>query len=85
MHSNIITYVPNAAIKEILTQPNSEGKWGKWIAKIMEYDVDIKPTKLVKGRGLAKLLDYSNCEALGLHLMVEKPIQEELKTRQDKE
>ena len=42
---------------------------GKWIAKIMEYDVDIKPTKLVKGQGLAKLLADSNCQALGLHLM----------------
>ena len=48
---------------------NSEGKRGKWIAKIMEYDVNIKPTKLVKGHGLAKLLANSNCQALGLHVM----------------
>ena len=71
MHSKVISYVPNAAIKDILTHPNSEGKQGKWIAKIMEYDVEIKPTKLVKGQGLAKLLAYSNYEALGLHLMAE--------------
>ena len=49
MNSKIISYVPNVAIKEILTHPDSEGNRGKWIAKIMEYDVDIKPTKLVNG------------------------------------
>ena len=43
-------------MKDVLTQPDSEGKRGRWIAKIMEYDVDIRPTKLVKGQGLAKLL-----------------------------
>ena len=71
LHSKVISYVPNATIKDVLTQPDSEGKRGKWIAKIMEYDVDIKPTKLVKGQGLDKLLADSNCQALGLHLMVE--------------
>ena len=51
----------------------------------MEYDVNIKPTKLVKGQGLEKLLADSNCQALGLHLMAEKPIQEELQAEQEKE
>ena len=85
MHSKIISYVPNAAIKDILTQLDSEGKRGKWIAKIMEYNVEIKPTKLVKGQGSEKLLADSNCEALGLHWMVEQSIQEELQTGQEKE
>ena len=71
LHSKVIAYVPNTAIKDILTHPDSEGKRGKWIAKIMEYDVEINPTKLVKGQGLAKLLADSNCQALGLHLMAE--------------
>ena len=78
LHSKVIACVPNAAIKDVLTQPDSEGKRGKWIAKIMEYDVDIRPTKLVKGQGLAKLLADSNCQALGLHLMAEQPAQEEV-------
>ena len=63
LHSNVIAYVPNVAIKDVLTQPGSEGKRGKWIAKIMEYDLDIRPTKLVKGQGLAKLLADSNYQA----------------------
>ena len=49
LHSKFISYVPNATVKDVLTQPDSEGKRGKRIAKIMEYDVDIRPTKLVKG------------------------------------
>ena len=85
LHSKVIAYVPNAAIKDVLTQPSSEGKRGKWIAKIMEYDVDIRPTKLVKGQGLAKLLAESNCEALGLHLMEEQPTQEENQAELKKE
>ena len=79
LHSKVIAYVPNVSIKDVLTQPDSEGKGGKLIAKIMEYDVEIKPTNLVKGQGLAKLLAYSNCQSLGLHLMVEQWVQEELK------
>ena len=50
----------------------------------MEYDVEIKPTKLVKGQGLENLLADSNCEALGLHLTAKQPIQEELQAAQEK-
>ena len=48
--------MPNSAIKDVLVQSDVEGKRGKWVVKIQEYDLDIKPTKLVKGIGLAKLL-----------------------------
>ena len=85
LHSKVIAYVPNAAIKDVLNQPDSEGKRGKWIEKIMEYDVDIRPTKIVKGQGLAKLLADSNCQALGLHLMTEQQTHEEIQAKQDKE
>ena len=78
LYFKVISYVPNAPIKDVLTQPDSEGRRGKWIAKIMEYDGD-------KGQGLAKLLADSNCQALGLHLMVEQTTQEEFQTEQEKE
>ena len=32
------------------------------------YDIEIRPTKLVKGQGLAKLMAQSNCEVLGVNL-----------------
>jgi hypothetical protein len=40
----ITAYIPNNAVKEILVQHNCEGNMGKWINKIMEYNLDIKPT-----------------------------------------
>jgi len=56
LHSHTIAYVPSSSMKDILTQPDPEGKMGKWIAVLLEYDLDIKPTKLIKGQGLAKLI-----------------------------
>eukprot|EP00253_Pinus_taeda_P021433 PITA_21433 len=55
LQSQIITFVPNAIVKDVLVQGDVEGKRGKWIAKIQEYGLDIKPTKLVKGKGLEKM------------------------------
>jgi hypothetical protein len=60
-----LAYVPTSAIKDILIQPDSEGRRGKWISKIRDYDVDIKPKKLVKGKRISKLLVESNCKYLG--------------------
>ena len=53
IHSHIIAFVPNTVVKDILTQPDVDGRRGKWIARLLEYDLEIWPTKLVKGRGLA--------------------------------
>jgi len=69
LHSKIITYVPSALVKVILIQPDIDGKRRKWIAKILDFDLEIKPTKLVKGQGLAKLLAKSNCKVLGVNFM----------------
>jgi hypothetical protein len=33
----------------------------------MEYDLTIKPTQLIKGQGLAKLMTEYNCKAIGLY------------------
>jgi len=49
LHSKIIAYVPSASVKEILMQLDIDGKRSKWIAKILEFILKIKPTKLVKG------------------------------------
>ena len=68
LHSKIIAYVPSSIVKDILNQPHIDGRRGKWIEKIQEYDLEIKPTKLVKGQGLTKLLAESNCRALGINL-----------------
>ena len=56
LQSHITVFVPIAAVKDVLIQGDSEGKRGKWISKIQEYELDIHPTKLIKGQGLAKIL-----------------------------
>jgi hypothetical protein len=73
LHSKVVSYVPNNTVKEILTQPNTNGKRGRWIAKILVYEMDIKPTKLVKGQGLLRLLEESNYKSLGLNFIFNHP------------
>ena len=51
----------------------------------MEYEVEIRPIKLVKGKGLAKLLAESNCQALGLHVIAEESVPEEAQVLMEKE
>ncbi|KAH9299771.1 hypothetical protein KI387_031453, partial [Taxus chinensis] len=46
--------VPDTAVKSRLTQREPGSKRGNWVSKIQEYDLDIKPTKLVCGRGLCQ-------------------------------
>ena len=66
--------MPNSSIKEILIQPNSYGKRGRWITKILEYDLEIKPTKLVKGKGLEKSLNERNYRALGINAIMDNSV-----------
>ena len=41
VHSKVIAFVPNIVVKDVLLQPDIEGKRGKWIAKILEFDIEI--------------------------------------------
>ena len=82
LHLHIISYVPNAVVKDILTQNGPDGKRGKWIAVILEYDLEIKPTKLIKGQGLAQLMAESNFQALDINLVATLDDQEEQATPQ---
>ena len=65
LHAKIIAYVPSVAVKDVLTQLDIDGKRAKWIAKLIELDVEVKPTKLAKGLGLAKLMAKENYELMG--------------------
>jgi hypothetical protein len=69
LHSHTIAYVPNVVVKDILTQDNPNGRRGKWIVVILEYDIEIKPTKLIKGQGLTKLMVESNFHALDINFL----------------
>jgi hypothetical protein len=71
LHSHVLACVPNNVVKEILTQPDPKGKRGKWIATLLEYNLEIKPTKLIKGQGLAQMMTQSNFELLGVNFIVD--------------
>jgi len=67
LHSHVIAYVPNNSVKDILTHLDPKGRRCKWIAAMLEYDLKIKPTKLIKGQGLAKLMVQSDCDVVGIN------------------
>ncbi len=69
LHSIVIAYVPSASVKDVLTQLDIDGKRAKWIAKFIEFNIDVKPTKVVKGQGLAKLMVEENCSLLNINCM----------------
>ena len=69
LHSHIISYVPSNVVKSILTQPDPEGRRAKWNAVILEYDIEIKPTKLIKGQGLDKMMIDSHYDSLHLNFL----------------
>ncbi len=70
LHSHTIAYVPNTAVKDVLMQNDPEGRRGMWIEVMLEYDLEIKPTKLIKGQDLEKLMVESNLHALDINLIV---------------
>jgi hypothetical protein len=71
LHSHVISYVPNISLKDILTQPDLEGRRGKWIATLLEYDLEIKPMKLIKVQGLVNLMAHSYCNIVGMNFIID--------------
>ena len=65
----MVAYVPSASVKDVLTQPDIDGKRDKWITKFVDCNIEVKPTKLVKGQGLAKLMAEENCSLLDINCM----------------
>jgi hypothetical protein len=52
LKSHVIAYVPSSPVKMLLNKQLREGKWANWLEKIQEYDIEIKPLKVIKGQGL---------------------------------
>ena len=63
-YSKVIGYAPHTVVKDIPCQQDCLGIRGTWVSKIQEYDLEIKPSKLIKGQGLAKMLTQRNEEAI---------------------
>lgn len=71
LHSHITSYVLDFVIRSILIQPSSDGRRGKWIAKVLEFDLEIMPTKPIKGKALARLMTKTNLGSFGINLIME--------------
>jgi hypothetical protein len=71
LHSHVLAHVPNNVVKNILTQVYPKGKRGKWIAALLEYDLETKPTNLIKEQGLAQMMTQSNFDLLGVNFIVD--------------
>ena len=57
LNSHSKVFVPNLVVKTILTQQEiSVNKRASWIDNVQEYDLDIKPTKIFRGKGLCKAI-----------------------------
>jgi hypothetical protein len=52
-HTKVI--VPHPTVQSLFTQQDMGERRGNWMEVVQEFDLDIKPTKLVKGQGLCKL------------------------------
>ena len=49
-HSKVHLLVPHVSVKDFLFNKDINKKRDGWITKVMEYDVDIKITKMVIGK-----------------------------------
>jgi hypothetical protein len=63
-YNTIKAYVTYPAVKDVLSQQDCMGTRGKWVSKIQEYELEKKPTKIIKGKGLAQMLTESNQESI---------------------
>ena len=53
-HTKII--VPHSVVRSLLIQKEWGDRRGNWLSSLQEYDLEIKLAKLVKGKGLCKLM-----------------------------
>jgi hypothetical protein len=52
-HTKVI--VAHPAVRSLFTHQEMGERRGNWMAVVQEFDLDIKPARLVKGKGLCKL------------------------------
>jgi hypothetical protein len=74
VNSNVIAYFPSSPVKMILNQQLREGKWANWMVKIQEYNIEIKPLKVVKGQGLCNLIVNSDSTDRMISILVGEPL-----------
>ena len=71
LKSKMKVIVPYVAIINVLIQKELGEKRAHWMTALQEYDLDIKPGKIVKGQGLCLLDSQSNDPEQG-HQWIQK-------------
>jgi hypothetical protein len=63
-YNKIKDFVPYPTVNDVLSQQDCLKSRGKWVSQIHEYSLEINPSKIIKGQGLAKMLTKINQEAI---------------------
>jgi len=63
-YRKIKSFIPYPIVKDVLSQQYCLRSRGKWVSQIHEYDFEIKPSKIIKGQWLDKMLTKRNQEAI---------------------
>ena len=73
-HTKVI--VPHPVVRSLFVQKELGERRGKWVTALQEYDLEIKPATIFKGKGLCKLMaeiqdnEYNNWDnGAELHMM----------------
>jgi len=53
-HTKVI--VPHPDVRSLFVQRELGERQGNWMAVLQQYDLDLKPTNIMKGQGLCKLV-----------------------------
>ena len=48
--------VPHQVVRSLFVQKELGERRGNWVTTLQEYDLEFKPTSIVKGQGLCKLM-----------------------------
>lgn len=72
-YNKTTAYVAHPTVREYIMEGDITEKRANWITKILEYDVDIKPTKLVHRRGLCEYI-VQDSEPRGLEATSEEKV-----------
>ena len=48
--------VPHPVVRSLFVQKELGERRGNWVTTLQEYDLEFKPTSIVKGKGLCKLM-----------------------------
>lgn len=57
LHPHSMVYVPDVEVKSVLNQQDVGcNTRGMWVEKTQECDIEIKPTNLVRGNALCKVI-----------------------------